>query len=306
MKHFPKYVYLLCLCFFLLLVGWTKSVAAVQDGGAYYIVSDYYQKVLGTTADGTKPRLSAFGTNTDADSYVFIAETSASEGYFYLKNKSTGQYLTASTSDTWSLVFKSTKGNGDEYLWAFDVQFGKKIVSKKNSSKRLGCDWSEEEYVPAYYDKAAASMARFTVVPAVAKGYEASLLAAKTERFKNDINRVEQDYYQLSESIELNDTLDVHIVSETPFTEEAVINIRNRESWVIFENQTPSEVIASWLPHIKVNGVEAGNECACSHLFRRSSGDGKPLHRQCLSRLYRREFLRRNGQFQEPQLFHIE
>ena len=87
MKQFPKRVFVLCLCLFLLLVGWTRSVAAVLDGGAYYIVSDYYQKVLGVAADGSKPRLSAFGTNADADSYVFIAEASATDGFFYLKNK---------------------------------------------------------------------------------------------------------------------------------------------------------------------------------------------------------------------------
>ena len=259
MKHIPKAVLIWCLSLCLQMMGWARGMAAVQDGGAYYIVSDYYQKVLGMTADGSKPRLSAIGTNVDADSYVFIAEASATEGFYYLKNKSTGQYLAASTSDTWSLVFKNTKGSGDEYLWAFDVQFGKKIVSKKNTSKRLGCDWSEEDYVPVYYDKAAASMARFTVVPALAKGYEASLLAAKTDRFQNDIHRVEQDYYQVAESIELNDTLDLHIVSDTPFAGEASINIRNRESWVIFENHKPSEVMEHWLPYIKVNGMEAVN-----------------------------------------------
>ncbi|MBO7103187.1 MAG: hypothetical protein J6W02_05840, partial [Bacteroidaceae bacterium] len=81
-----------------------NSWAAIQDKGEYYIVSDYYQKVLGLTADGTKPRLSTIGTNADANSYVFIAEASATEGYVYLKNKSTGKYLAASTSDSWSLV----------------------------------------------------------------------------------------------------------------------------------------------------------------------------------------------------------
>ena len=242
----------------LLLVGMSQnSWAAIQDKGEYYIVSDYYQKVLGLTADGTKPRLSTIGTNADANSYVFIAEASATEGYMYLKNKSTGKYLAASTSDSWSLVYQDKKGSGNEYLWALDVQFGKKIVSKKNTEKRLGCDWSEDEYVPVYYDKAAASMARFSVIPVVEGGFEASLLAAETDVFTNDIKRAEKDYYQVDESIELNDTLDLHIISETPFAGEGSINILNKESWIIFENQKPSEVIASWLPYIKVNGNAA-------------------------------------------------
>ena len=70
---------LLNICTLLLLhVGMSQnSWAAIQDKGEYYIVSDYYQKVLGLTADGTKPRLSTIGTNADANSYVFIAEASS-------------------------------------------------------------------------------------------------------------------------------------------------------------------------------------------------------------------------------------
>jgi hypothetical protein len=46
--------------------------ATIVDGKEYYIISDYYEKALGASEDGSAPRLSAYGKNTDGDSYVFL------------------------------------------------------------------------------------------------------------------------------------------------------------------------------------------------------------------------------------------
>jgi hypothetical protein len=65
--------------------------ASLTDGAEYYILNDYYGKVLGTSEDGSTPRLSKIGLNKDSLSYVFIAEKSSQSGYYYLRLKSTGK-----------------------------------------------------------------------------------------------------------------------------------------------------------------------------------------------------------------------
>lgn len=240
--------------------GLTVMAADIQDGGEYYIVSEYYNKVLGLDSVSSQtPQLSTYGTVKTQDAYVFIAEKSSDPTYFYLKNKATGKYLTASTSNAWSIVWKEGKGTGNEYLWKFDVQMGRTISSKKDSGKTLGMDWSKDEFVKAYYNKSYNSTSRFTVVPVVDGGVEASLQAAETSVFTNDIGRHEKDVYQVKGSVEVTDTVDLHIVSSTPFSSVASVNVKNKSSWVIFDNVRPSEVINKWLPYIKVNGTSAIN-----------------------------------------------
>ena len=92
--------------------------AQVQAGDEYYLYNIYYDRVLGQKADAS-PGLSKIGVNTDNNSYIFVVESSATEGYFYLKQKSSGKYLAASTSNTWSVVFQSSKGATNHYLWSF-------------------------------------------------------------------------------------------------------------------------------------------------------------------------------------------
>lgn len=231
--------------------------AAIQDNGEYYIISEFYDKVLGTSANGNDVRLSAIGTNTDSDSYIMIAESSDTEGYYYLKNKSTGKYLTASTSNSYSVVWSDSKGSGNQYLWKFDVQFGKSIVSRKNTSTRLGCDWSTADYVPVYYDKAASSRARFHVVPAIEGGYKTSLESAVTDVYTSSIGVQEKDYYQVNTATTIDEKMDVHLISGSrPLS--ANINMKN-DSWLIFENVRPSEVISKYLKYVKKNGATATN-----------------------------------------------
>lgn len=234
------------------------AMAQMQDGGEYYIISEYYDMVLGTKADGSAPSLSAYGTNENKESYIVVAEKSNSEGYWYLRNKANGKYLAASTSDTWSVRFADQKGTGNEFLWLIDVQFGKKIVNKKNTGTRLGCDWSSADYVGIYYDKPASSRTRFHVVPATGETYSQSLLAAKTPVYTSSIGTKEQDFYSVNDGMELSDTLDLHIISgKTPFATTGSIKIKDKMSWVIFENVRPQDVIERYLPKIRVNNTLA-------------------------------------------------
>ena len=248
-----------CLILFLTLCHISVR-AAIADGTEVYILNDYYNKVIGLNADGTTPRISDFGHNADAESYVMVVERSSVEGYSYLRNKSTGRYLCASTADTWSVKWSDTKGSGDEYLWKLDVQFGAAIVNRHNTSRRLGCDWSDgDDYLGIYYDKQANSRALWSVFPALEGGYEASLMQAETEVQQNSIGRMAKSYFQIADAVEVTDTMDVHIVSATPFALTGSIDLKNSASWIIVENVRPSTVIDQWLQFVTINGRPAVN-----------------------------------------------
>lgn len=230
--------------------------AHIENNGEYYIISEFYDKVLGLNAS-RDASLSDYGFRSDADEYIWIAETSSSDGYYYLKNKASDYYLKASTSNSYSVNMSSTKGTGNEYLWKFDVQFGKSIVNKRNTSTRLGCDWSTSDYVDVYYDKAASSRARFHVIPALEEGYQTSLAAAETDVYTSSIGVQEKDYYQISTATTITEKMDVHLISaDRPLS--ANINMTN-DSWLIFENVRPSDVISKYLKFVKKNGATAKN-----------------------------------------------
>jgi ferrous iron transport protein B len=104
------------------IVGLLSAVGmhAVVSPGEYYIVNNFWGKLL-TSNDSSTPRLMAYDSNDDAR-FLFVAEASGTSGYVRLRHKSSGLYLTASTSNTWSVLF-SRIGSGDEYLWAVDALF---------------------------------------------------------------------------------------------------------------------------------------------------------------------------------------
>lgn len=239
------------------LPSWANDIV---DGGEYYIISDYYNKVLGLDSEAsTTPALSDYGKVSTENAYIFVAEKSTDESYFYLRNKATGQYLTASTKNGYSLTWKDAKGTGSEYLWKLDVQLGRSIVSKRNSGKMLGLDWSTDDFVHVFYNKSYNSTTRFTVVPVV-EGTDAatSLAQAQTSVFENAIGRKEKDIYDVQGQMELSDDIDLHIMGTKPFTKGTEINITHPSAWIIFDNVTPSKVY-SFLQYIKVNGAKAQN-----------------------------------------------
>ena len=241
------------------LLTMTPLHATVRDGGEYYIVSDYYQMALGVGDDVSKPRLSdATASNTPA-MFVIVAEASGTNGWWLLRNKATGRYLKASTQDSWSVSWNDGRGTGNEFLWQLDVRLGGRITSKKSTDKRLGCDWTEQESVPVYYDKLASSRARWNVFPAVAEGYEASLLQAETEVFTNEQGRQEKDYWQVASEVTIDDDIDVHLHGDVPVATTGLLNITNEKAWIIFERVRPSKVIANYLRYIRLNGRKVTN-----------------------------------------------
>ncbi|MCM1312465.1 MAG: glycoside hydrolase family protein [Bacteroides sp.] len=245
---------------FLLLCTGNIQAKDIQSGKEYYIVSDYYNKVLGESEDGTTPRLSEIGKAGSADSYVFVAEESGTSGYVMLRQKSSGRYLVAGDNG-YSLLFKE-KGSGDAYLWSASVGFAGKVVSKKKTGNCLGVDWTTDDFAGAYYDKSFnTNRAWFTVFEALSSGYETSISAAQSDTYTNAYGVKERDIYCALADFSLAEEIDLHIISQTvPVADGVTIDIQNERAWIIFEHIRPSEVISQYLSHVTVNGTAAVND----------------------------------------------
>ena len=239
---------------------------AVVSAGEYYIVNNFWGKLLSCNSDRA-PRLMSYDSSNDAD-FLFVAEASGTSGYVMLRHKSTGLYLTASTSNAWSVLL-SGSGSGDEYLWAVDQLFDTHIVSKKNAGTRLGSDfYSGSTYyfsadeVPVYYNKDPGALSWYSVIPSNGNGFEASRKVAKTAVFTNEYGVEEQDDYCVSEPVEVTG-IDYHIISTTPFENFGSVNLNGRTSWLVFESIRPSKVISSYLGNVTIDGQKAQNGVNC-------------------------------------------
>ena len=244
----------------------TVSAQAVVAPGEYYIVNNFWGKLLSSNNDNT-PRLMAYNAQND-DAFIFMAEASGTSGYVKLKHKATGLYLTASTSNSWSVLL-SSNGSGDPYLWAVDQLFDTYIVNKKNTSARLGSDfynggnyYYDATEVPVYYNKGAGALNWYAIIPANGNGFEASRKATQTTVFTNEYGVSEQDDYCVSEPVEVNG-IDYHIISTTPFEGTGCVNLNGRTSWLVFENIRPSKVISSYLNNVTIDGQAATNGANC-------------------------------------------
>lgn len=150
----------------------------IYAGGEYYLYNTYYNRLLGDNAEGNGPALSVDGKNSDADSYVFVAEKSSlDDGCYWLRQKSTGRYLQASNAegDTWSVWFAgSLNKTYNSYEWMLHDGPEGYIVSKRGETingvgrSRLGVDPGAEanDYIKVYYDKADGEMSRWLILEA--------------------------------------------------------------------------------------------------------------------------------------------
>ena len=246
------------------LLPWQAS--AVVSAGEYYIVNDFWGKLLTANSDNA-PRLMAYDSDNDAN-FIFVAEASGTSGYVKLKHKATGLYLTASTSNSWSVLLSSS-GSGDQYLWALDQLFDTKIVSKMNISKHLGSDfYSGSTYyfsadeVPVYYNKGDGALGWYSIIPSNGNGFTDSRLVTKTATYTSEYGVTSQSDYCVSEPVDVNG-IDYHIVSSTPFEGTGSVNLSSRTSWLVFDNVRPSKVISTYLPYITINGSAAVNGTNC-------------------------------------------
>ncbi len=160
-----------------------NSIYDLVAGHDYYIFNTYYQRVLGTSADQSQPRLVKYASANDAQ-YLFTAEAAPTAGTFLLKHKSTGKYITTSTSNSYSVNLTTASGTGKNYQWRVRPGISGQLVNLRDADSALGVDAGETaDYIGVWYDKTQDSeTSRFQVFESNGKGMESSRLAwAKKE-----------------------------------------------------------------------------------------------------------------------------
>lgn len=240
--------------------------AALTNGGEYYLWLNIYEKLIGSNNDDTAPALSAFGINTNADNYIFVAEESATSGYVLLRQKSSGRYLAASGANSYSVVFESAAGTADRFLWKVDEGVYTYLTNKKNG-KYVGVDGANKskDYVSIYYDKPKGSHSQFSVIPATGNNWDEARQAYESSVYTNAQGIQEIDYCQLKDAvIDRSDAIDIHITAnETPIIDNTTINLGSDRTWLVFDNIVPSKVISTYLKYVTINGQKASNGSNC-------------------------------------------
>ena len=251
---------LLSIC--LAAMALAEAGAALTTGKEYYIWLNIYEKLLGSNEAGDGPQLSAYGTNSDG--YVFVAESSGKSGYVLLKQKSSGKYLAASSSNSWSVTLES-KSTDDRFCWKADEGCYSYLVNKKNS-KYLGIDGAQKgsTYVSVYYDKPKGSHSQFSIIPATGSSWDDARHAYKSAAYTNAQGVKEVDYCQLKDqNLDYSEAIDIHITSNDKPMTSSTVNLGSDRTWLIFDNILPSDVLKNYLDYITINGSAAVKDENC-------------------------------------------
>ncbi len=253
--------------FVLTMMPFTNLFAAtLQSGTNYYIWLNIYEKLLGSNKDNSAPALSAFGTNSDDASYQFTAEESGTSGYVLLRQVSSGKYLAASSSSSYTVVFEEKKSTDTRFLWSVSEGTYTYLINKKNS-KYLGVDGANKgsDYVSIYYDKPKGSHSQFSAIPANDLNWQNARRAYESEVYTNAQGVSEIDYCQLyNKTIDRNDAVDIHITAnDTPILGSSTINLGSDRTWLVFDNIPAGDVVNSYLRYVRINGKTAKNGTNC-------------------------------------------
>lgn len=253
---------LICFCL-ALLTNLSAMATALKNNGEYYIWLNIYEKLLGSNEAGNGPALSAYGTKSDG--YVFVAEDSGKSGYVLLRQKSSGKYLAASSSNNWSVTLED-KSTADRFCWKTEEGSYVYIINKKNS-KYLGIDGANKgsEYVGVYYDKPKGSHSQYSIIPASGNSWDEARQAYESDVYTNEQGVSEIDYCQLNgKTIDRNDAVDIHITAnDNPMLNDSKVNLGSEHTWLIIDNVVPSKVISDYLKYVTINGKAARNGSNC-------------------------------------------
>ena len=253
---------LICLCL-ALLTNISAMATALKNNGEYYIWLNIYEKLLGSNEAGDGPALSAYGTKSDG--YVFVAEDSGKSGYVLLRQKSSGKYLAASSSNNWSVTLEE-KSTVDRFCWKTEEGTYVYIINKK-SGKYLGIDGAAKgnDYVGVYYDKLKGSHSQYSIIPASGNNWDEARQAYESDIYTNAQGISEIDYCQLNgKTIDRSDAIDIHITAnDNPMLNGSKVNLGSEQTWLIIDNVVPSKVISDYLKYVTINGVAAvsGSNC---------------------------------------------
>lgn len=252
--------------FCILLASVLTAQAALTNQSEYYLWLNIYEKLLGTNEAGTAPALSAYGTNTETDSYIFVAEESSTSGYILLRQKNSGKYLAASSSSSYNMVFENNAGTDDRFLWKVDEGVYTYLTNKKNG-KYVGVDGANkgQNYVNIYYDKPKGSHSQFSVIPATGNTWDEARQAYESAVYTNAQGVKEIDYCLLKDAtIDRSDAIDIHITAnDTPIQGTATINLGSDRTWLVFDNIVPSQVTSTYLKYVTIDGKKATNGSNC-------------------------------------------
>lgn len=253
---------LICICL-ALLSNISAMATALKNNGEYYIWLNIYEKLLGSNEAGDGPALSAYGTKSDG--YVFVAEDSGKSGYVLLRQKSSGKYLAASSSNNWSVTLED-KSTVDRFCWKTEEGTYVYIINKKNS-KYLGIDGANKgsAYVGVYYDKPKGSHSQYSIIPASGNSWDEARQAYESDIYTNAQGVSEIDYCQLNgKTIDRSDAIDIHITAnDNPMLNGSKVNLGSEQTWLIIDNVVPSKVISDYLKYITINGNAARNGSNC-------------------------------------------
>lgn len=231
----------------------TSNAAQLKAGQDYYLWLNIYEKLLGNNKEATAPALSAYGVNTEVQSYIFTAEDAGKEGYVLLKQKSSGRYLAASSASSYSMVFESNRSTDDRFLWAVDEGTYVYIKNRK-SGKFVGVDGAQKgaEYVGVYYDKPKGSHSQFTAIPVAGDTWDDARVAYASEVYTNAQGIKEVDYCLIKDQqIDRDNAIDIHVTAnEKPLQGTTKINLGSDSTWLVLDNIVPSEVISSYLKYV--------------------------------------------------------
>ena len=254
---------LLCLA---LLPATPLFAGTLKPGTDYYIWLNIYEKLLGSNEANTAPALSAYGTNSDPASYVFIAEASGTDGYVLLRQRSSGRYLAASSQSSYSVVFETGKSTDARFLWAVDEGTYSYLVNKKNSNY-LGVDGANKgsDYVSVYYDKPKGSHAQFSAIPTYDLDWDGARQTYESEVYTNPQGVQEIDYCQLNgKTIDRSDAVDIHITAnDSPIQGSSSVNLGSDHTWLVFDNILADDVVKNYLKYVRINGAAAKNGTNC-------------------------------------------
>ncbi len=253
------------LLFLFMILTTGISHAALTSGTEYFIWLNIYEKLLGSNANGSEPALSAWSA-TKASSFIFVAEDCGKSGYVLLKQKSSGKYLAASSSNAWSIVFEDASSTDDRFCWSADEGTYTYLTNKKNTGTCMGVDGANKSntYVSVYYDKSKSSHSQMTIIPATAGNYTTDRVSFVSAEYINAQGVREIDYIQLrGKTISRSDTIDIHLTAnETPMISSRV-DLGSDRTWLIFDNIAPSKVKSDFLKSVRIKGAAArvNNNC---------------------------------------------
>ena len=240
--------------------------SGLSAGQTYYLWLNIYEKLLGSSEDGSSPSLSAWGVNSESTSYIFTAEDSGTDGYVLLRQLSSGRYLAASSSSSYNVVFESDKSTDSRFLWKASEGTYSYLINKKNG-KYLGVDGANKgsNYVSVYYDKPKGSHSQFSIIPTSDSDWDGARQAYCSGTYTNEQGVVECDYCQIKDNeLEINDAVDIHITSnDNPILGNSKINLSSDRSWLIFDNIVPSDVLSNYLKYVQIGGKSAKSGTNC-------------------------------------------